>query len=1073
MNRSNDTSSPNEYEDAKEGRSPTEQIFNCYPPTTPSNIYPINGSVIDKTDSVILNSYNRRQRLNLLRSRMRNEFGHGNISGGGITPSCTDDDTLSLSESASLASWGRNLLSESGNSFNKNVFALDSLSTRGLTMKMGSSLSPSKSYTDQQQQLTNYYMEGPKMSAHQIEIPPIPVETIPEETNTKTYTTPRNNSAEFDAPNVTLKSTTQRQSDLFRDNDSLTSDKLTENEREDEDKISEMPGKHTTASDSKESISGTSDPNNEYGRRRGHVKTNSLDRGLSLAKVMKSGPFPPPDQKANSLNRQCSPSEIFKVMCEEDQLNDQAAGVVSKITSDLLKTDPSIKSSGETCHSTDTTDNSKSIELALTPPIPDRSHLPILTKPRPVIPPRPSRPSTIIEQQQNTLENFIIEEEVEMKKIGEDKEERGKSSNGSSDTYKSMESITIPKEALLDTCDPITRDVERRMSMKEHTPASSKSSTLDKGATLTPSTSQTIPVTLSALRGAKNTVKNISHGLLRGVFDKAKSAVFLGRNNPKISRSEFEEMHEIDDDPATFTNNLPPEQQVPPSSVSSPIQICRPKNSKKGPFDFSDVQLVQQINNEHSGAIWVVKFSVCGKLIATAGKDGIVRVWCMKDAVEEFQNMKERYRNVTGRSSASGSNYELMLGANSKISNSSSTVNDVNNLTDDDASVVTVSNSSDDKKKTSKAENVDEIISGKPLCTYRGHTSDIVDLSWSKSYFILSSGNDKTVKLWHLSRNECLCCFQHMDFVTGVAFLPKDDKYFISGSMDGKVRLWHIPDKKVVLWNEVEGSKFITALTFVKNGKYIVVGTYVGQCFFFTTEQLQYYTMIDVRSTKGKNAVGHKITGLSVSGDKLLVTSNDSRIRIYDIRDMKLSCKFIGSTNDHSHIRASFSPDGKHIICGSEDRHIYIWKTFDSSSTITVRKDRNTMWERIRGHEHIVSVAIFAPKPNLFLKKLLTNKKLPVTKSFNEKSNNKNGGGNVESVGNPETELDASVCYQPIFKSSLPPQASEASTTSITGKEKIVNGDLIVSADFNGSIKIFINPPRIISTCSSSYFNGE
>lgn len=50
--------------------------------------------------------------------------------------------------------------------------------------------------------------------------------------------------------------------------------------------------------------------------------------------------------------------------------------------------------------------------------------------------------------------------------------------------------------------------------------------------------------------------------------------------------------------------------------------------------------------------------------------------------------------------------------------------------------------------------------------------------------------------------------------------------------------------------------------------------------------------MVDVRSTRGKNARGHKVTGLAVHGDKLLVTSNDSRIRMYDVRDKALTCKF-------------------------------------------------------------------------------------------------------------------------------------------------------------------------------------
>jgi hypothetical protein len=39
---------------------------------------------------------------------------------------------------------------------------------------------------------------------------------------------------------------------------------------------------------------------------------------------------------------------------------------------------------------------------------------------------------------------------------------------------------------------------------------------------------------------------------------------------------------------------------------------------------------------------------------------------------------------------------------------------------------------------------------------------------------------------------------------------------------------------------------------------------------------------------------------------QILVTSNDSRIRIYDLRDLSLTCKFKGYTNNSSQIRASF-----------------------------------------------------------------------------------------------------------------------------------------------------------------------
>lgn len=47
-----------------------------------------------------------------------------------------------------------------------------------------------------------------------------------------------------------------------------------------------------------------------------------------------------------------------------------------------------------------------------------------------------------------------------------------------------------------------------------------------------------------------------------------------------------------------------------------------------------------------------------------------------------------------------------------------------------------------------------------------------------------------------------------------------------------------------------------------KNGKFAVVGTYDGRCIFYTTDQLKYHTMIHVRSARGKNSQGRKVTGI-------------------------------------------------------------------------------------------------------------------------------------------------------------------------------------------------------------------
>ncbi len=83
---------------------------------------------------------------------------------------------------------------------------------------------------------------------------------------------------------------------------------------------------------------------------------------------------------------------------------------------------------------------------------------------------------------------------------------------------------------------------------------------------------------------------------------------------------------------------------------------------------------------------------------------------------------------------------------------------------------------------------------------------------------------------------------------------------------------------------------------------------------------------------------------------QLLVTSNDSRVRLYNLKEHELSCKYKGYLNSNSQIKATFSRDGQYIISGSEDNFIYIWKTHqDLNKLSSTRRDRNEFYESFSG----------------------------------------------------------------------------------------------------------------------------
>lgn len=54
------------------------------------------------------------------------------------------------------------------------------------------------------------------------------------------------------------------------------------------------------------------------------------------------------------------------------------------------------------------------------------------------------------------------------------------------------------------------------------------------------------------------------------------------------------------------------------------------------------------------GAVWTMKFSHCGRLLATAGQDNVVRIWVLKTAFDYFNNMRLKYNTEGNLISISG-----------------------------------------------------------------------------------------------------------------------------------------------------------------------------------------------------------------------------------------------------------------------------------------------------------------------------------------------------------------------------------------------------------------------------------
>lgn len=236
----------------------------------------------------------------------------------------------------------------------------------------------------------------------------------------------------------------------------------------------------------------------------------------------------------------------------------------------------------------------------------------------------------------------------------------------------------------------------------------------------------------------------------------------------------------------------------------------------------------------------------------------------------------------------------------------------------------------------SSASQMEPFFSEKEDLSVQAHSNAIISLHWEnneRSHRFLSSSMDRTVKLWEAGCGEPAAVISCSDWPTSASFHPVQKNIIFVGSLDASVQILRLTpgedssrfQARVV--ETVRVQDLLTSLSISPNGKYLACGFKDGGVAFYDARTLKYRCDVDCRNRRGKSSKGRKVSGISWKRDNksVLVTTNDSRVRLFNLSDLSTFVKFKGHINEETLLSAQISNDEKLIVSGSENGYICLW----------------------------------------------------------------------------------------------------------------------------------------------------